>query len=301
MKALSSILSWLCDGYWPTADGDEELLVRIQDVRHRYTPLRLFASGDSADIYFASTTGESNPAEETLHLLKVACSPGDNSHLENERKTLTRLLSAAGNTTYRHYLPALVDSFATRGRLSQRINVFRWKPGFYTLEQVHEQHPVLVGRHLAWIFKRLLTALGFIHRQNMVHGAVLPCHALIHPAGHGLLLVGWGQSVAVGQRLRTVPARYQEWYPAEVQQQRPASPATDLFLAARCLIYLAGGDPVTNRMPETVPPPMQRFFKACLLDSAAMRPDDAWGLLEEFDDLLHRLYGPPKFHELSLT
>ena len=210
-------------------------------------------------------------------------------------------MGVAGHTTYRNYLPALVDSFSTTDRCPQRINVFRLEPGFHTLEQVHEQHPALDGRHLAWIFKRLLTVLGFCHRQNIVHGAVLPCHVLIHAGGHGLRLVGWGQSVAAGRRIRAVPARYRDWYPAEVHHQRPAGPATDLFLAARCLVYLAGGDPVTNRMPDAVPRPMRRFVKTCLLESASMRPDDAWELMEEFDDLLRALYGPPKFHELTLT
>ena len=301
MNKFASLLSWLCDGYWPTADGHEDLVVRAQDVRHRYTPLRLLASGDAADIHLATMEEESHTAAESLYLLKVARVPQGNAHLDIERKTLTTLLAVAGNTTYRNYLPALADSFPTVGQCPRRINVFRWKPGFHTLEQVHEQHPALEGRHLAWIFKRLLTVLGFSHRQNILHGAVLPCHALIHAASHGLQLVGWGRSALVGQRIRSVPARYHDWYPAEVQHQRPASPATDLFLAARCLVYLAGGDPVTNRMPEAVPPPMRWFLETCLLESASMRPDDAWALMEDFDELLHALYGPPKFHELTLT
>jgi hypothetical protein len=301
MNPFAALLSWLCDGDRPAADEDEELVVRVQDVRHRYTPLRLLASGDAADIHLATAAGESHSATETLYLLKVARVPEGNARLDIERKSLTRLMGVAGPTTYRSYLPALVDSFPASGRFSRRINVFRWEPGFYTLEQVHERHPALDGRHLAWIFKRLLTVLGFSHRQNIIHGAVLPCHALIHAAGHGLRLVGWGRSVASGQRIRTVPARYEDWYPAEVHRRRPASPATDLFLAARCLVYLAGGDPVAGRMPEAVPPPMQRFLKTCLLESASMRPDDAWALLEDFDDLLRGLYGPPTFHELTLT
>jgi hypothetical protein len=301
VKTFASLLSWLCNGYGPTADQHDDLFVRIQDVRHRYTPLRLLASGDVADIHVATTADESRTAPEALYLLKVARVPEGNAHLDIEHKTLKALLAAAGNTTYRNYLPALVDSFATTGRFPQRINVFPLEPGFHTLEQVHEQHPALEGRHLAWIFKRLLTVLGFCHRQNIVHGAVLPCHALIDAAGHGLQLVGWGQSALVGRLIRTVPPRYQDWYPAEVQHHRPARPATDLFLAARCLVYLAGGDPVTNRMPEAVPSPMRRFLKTCLLESAPMRPDDAWALMEDFDELLHGLYGPPKFHELTMT
>jgi hypothetical protein len=105
----------------------------------------------------------------------------------------------------------------------------------------------------------------------------------------------------VGQRNWNISACYHDWYPREVQQQRPVSLATDLFLAARCLVYLAGGDPVKNWMPEAVPPPLQRFLKTCLLESVSMRPDDAWALMEDFDELLQALYGPPTFHELTLT
>lgn len=300
MNPLASLLSWLCDGYWPTADGHEDLTVRVQDARQRYTPLRPLASGDTADLHLATTAGESDPGAEALYLLKVARHPEGVAHLESERQALTTLLGAAGDSTYRHYLPALVDSFPATGQVAQRINVFRWEPDFFSLEEVHAQHPALDGRHLAWIFKRLLTVLGFCHRHNILHGAVLPCHALIHPAGHGLRLVGWGRSAAVGQCLQDVPARYQSWYPAEVQQHRPARPATDLFLAARCLVYLAGGDPVTSRMPEAVPAPMRRFVESCFFESVSMRPDDAWALIEDFDELLYALYGPPKFHELTL-
>jgi len=31
-----------------------------------------------------------------------------------------------------------------------------------------------------------------------------------------------------------------------------------------------------------------------------MRPGDAWQLLDEFDDLLRGLYGPPTFHHLDM-
>jgi hypothetical protein len=135
----------------------------------------------------------------------------------------------------------------------------------------------------------------------MIHGAVLPSHVLINAADHGLRLVGWGASVPACRPLTTVSARYRPWYPTEVHRRRPAGPATDLFLAARCLVYLAGGDPVTNQMPDDIPLPMRRFIRTCLLPSASMRPQDAWALMAEFDDLLRALYGPPKFHPLTLT
>jgi hypothetical protein len=94
---------------------------------------------------------------------------------------------------------------------------------------------------------------------------------------------------------------YREWYPPEVQKQQAALPGTDLFLAARCLIYLAGGDPVRDRMPDAVPAPLRRFVRACLLEGVHMRPGDAWKLQDELDELLHGLYGPPKFLDLDMT
>src|SRR5207248_2026999 len=136
---------------------------------------------------------------------------------------------------------------------------------------------------------------------GVIHGAVLPCHVLVNAPSHGLQLIGWGQSVARSHRIKTIPTRYKDWYPSEVLKKQPAGPATDLFLAARCLVYLAGGDPVANWMPEAVPRPLRRFLAACLLESARMRPDDALALLDDFDELLRGLYGPPKFLELTLT
>jgi hypothetical protein len=67
------------------------------------------------------------------------------------------------------------------------------------------------------------------------------------------------------------------------------------------MVYLSGGDALRNRLPEAVPAALRRYFQACLLEGLRMRPDDAWALYDEFDDLLRQLYGPPKFHILSMT
>jgi hypothetical protein len=297
MAGFASVLDWLFDGYWPQAGRSGEPPLTLESPNRRYTLDCLLAVGDVADVYLGAAPGDPT----TPYVLKVSRAREGQTLLENERHTLVRLRSAAGDTTYARYLPTPAESFVPRERPAQRVNVFLHESGFYTLEQVHEQHPALDGRHLAWIFKRLLTVLGFSHRRHMLHGAVLPCHVMLHAAGHGLQLVGWGQSVETGRRIRAVSSRYRDWYPPEVPLMQPASSATDLFLAARCLVYLAGGDPVANGMPEAVPPPMRSFISTCLLESARMRPDDAWALLEDFDELLRRLYGPPMFQELIMT
>lgn len=249
------------------------------------------AVGDAADVRLAEADG-------AAFVLKASRSPEGDALLENERRALARLVAAAGTATYRRYLPELVESFV--GPESRRVNAFAHEPGFYTLEQVRQRHPDLDARHLGWVFNRMLTVLGFCHRQGTLHGAVLPCHVLLHPECHGLRLVGWGQSAADGKIVHALSERYRAWYPPEVIQRKPATPATDLFLAARCLVHLAGGDPTQGRMPDALPEPMRRFLRGCLLPSPAMRPNDAWRLQEEFGRLLRRLYGEAKFIPLTM-
>jgi len=275
--------------------------VTIKSPKRTYTLLSPLGIGDVADVHFARGGSDPRTVAETYYALKIARNPEGQALLNNERWALNDLLSAADDTTYRKYMPTLAECFTVKDPLPKRVNVFLYETGLFTLEQVHARHPVLDARHLAWIGKRLLTVLGFCHSQGKVHGAVLPCHVLIHAAHHGLQLVGWGQSVEIGRPIRTLSPRYESWYPPEVRKKRPAAPPTDLFLAARCLIYLAGGDPVSDRMPDTVPAPMQRFIDTCLFPGLRMRPDDAWKLQDEFDALLCRLYGPPKFLPLTMT
>jgi serine/threonine protein kinase len=286
---LWSLFSWFA-GSGDAADAPDGI---IRSPRHVYTLRQCVAAGDVADVFFATHGDE-------MFLLKIAVAPEGRPFLEQETRALSRLATAAGKLTYGRYLPELVESFST-GSPAKRVNVFRAEPGLTTLEQVHEQHPVLEARHIAWIFKRLLAVLGFSHRHGIIHGAVLPGHVLIHAGNHGLRLVGWGHSVEKGQRLRSVSEAYATWYPTEFWKKLAVGPATDLFLAARCMVYLAGGDPLGQTMPDQVPSAMQRFLRSCLLESPGMRPDDAWALHEEFDQLLLQLYGPPKFHELKLT
>jgi aminoglycoside phosphotransferase (APT) family kinase protein len=44
----------------------------------------------------------------------------------------------------------------------------------------------------------------------------------------------------------------------------------------------------------------ERFADGCLYGAPRMRPQDAWALLEEFDELLNKLYGPRTFRPLNL-
>ncbi|MCC6417598.1 MAG: hypothetical protein IT429_05055 [Gemmataceae bacterium] len=275
--------------------------VLVPGRQNTYTLLRLLAAGDAADVHLATAAYDPTTEAEPYYLLKVSRVPEGHDLLERERAALTGLLAEAGDTTYRQYLPALVESFPIRDRVRKRVNVFAYEPGLWTLEQIHDRQPVLDPRHLGWIFRRLLTILGFSHRLKTVHGAILPCHVLLAPVTHGLRLVGWGHSGRTGQPLQTISVRYRAWYPPEVLHKRPASAAADLFLAARCLAYLAGAEPDCATLPDAIPATLRPLLNDCLRDETHLRPGDAWALLDEFDARLRRAGEAPTFHPLILT
>ncbi|WP_007515553.1 hypothetical protein [Pseudofrankia saprophytica] len=101
------------------------------------------------------------------------------------------------------------------------------------------------------------------------------------------------------RRIPALVAAYADWYPPEVARREPPGAATDLALATRCVSYLLGS-PDPAGLGAGVPAPIRRFLGGCLLPAPSMRPDDAWQLLGELDDLLGRLYGPRRFRPFTM-
>ncbi|MER6177698.1 lipopolysaccharide kinase InaA family protein [Streptosporangium sp. NPDC001681] len=238
----------------------------------------VFRRGASAVLY------ESGP--DTL--LKLPRSHADNDLMCREANAL-ETIARDGDPLLLPYVPRLVDSFRhRRDGVERRANVISRVPdGFVSLDEVRRRRPVLDARDVAWIWRRLLVAVGAAHRAGVVHGAVFGHHVLVHPVDHGLVLVDWSQSVPLGTPLTALVTRHRDDYPPEVLARKPATPATDIHLATRSVAALMG---------DQAPTPIRRFVRGSLLSP----PGDAWRLLGELDDLLDDLYGPRKYRPLHL-
>ncbi|MFE0591628.1 serine/threonine protein kinase [Micromonospora echinospora] len=255
--------------------------VRLGDYRLG----RLAYAGDLADLYDVGAD----------RLLKLPRQPGDNDLLAREAHAL-RTIEERGDPRHLPYVPRLVDSFRHRDAATgaeRRVNVLASVPNLHSLDEVRRAYPDgLDARDAAWMWRRLLVALGLAHRAGVVHGAVLPRHVLIEPDAHGVVLVDWCFAV-VGDG--TVPAMvpgHEDWYPAEVTAKRPCGPGTDLAMAARCMTWLMG---------DRAPRELRAFADGCRLPALHARPDDAWRLLGELDEVLERLYGPRTFRPFTLN
>jgi hypothetical protein len=235
-------------------------------------------SGDIADL---------TPHDDGRALRKVPRLAGDNDLMTAEATALRTLWTDA-DPRYRAYAPRLIESVRD-GR--KRVNVLERLNGFITLADVLRLQPQgIEARDAAWMWRRLLTGLGWAHRSGLVHGAVLPAHVLIHPEEHGVVLVDWCYSVATGTPLTALVAQHRADYPPEALAKQPATPATDIYLATVLM----------RRLIRQPPAPIACFLDGCLYDAPRMRPQDAWALLAELDEVLFACFGPRKFRPFTL-
>ncbi|WP_049567585.1 molecular chaperone DnaJ [Nocardiopsis sp. SBT366] len=261
------------------------------------------ASGDVADLHPVrwreGTRGAAPDGPWRDGLLKLPRAPRDNDLLLAEATALRRIRER-GAERYRAFAPELVESVRHRDAatgVERRGNVLGRLSGFHSLAEVRRAYPDGIDpRDAAWMWRRLLVALGNAHQSGVVHGAVVPEHVLVHPEAHGLVLVDWCYSVTFGER-RTAPhvpamvPHRRETYPPEFVERRPAVPATDVYMATRCVEFVTDG---------RLPGPLRALARGCTLPSPKRRPKDAFALLGELDEALERCFGPRRFRPFHM-
>ncbi len=264
--------------------------ITIKAGRRTFTAEKLRCTGDVCDIYDGTADG-------AAVVLKVAQHPSNNDLVENEAAVLTALGAKAKGHNHARYLPELVASIAIRSAATKnirRVNVLPLYAEHVSLAQVITDFPGYIDfRDAAWMIKRMLEGLGFVHRQGFIHGAVLPEHVLVHPLEHGAKLIGWGCAAIVGkQHVRAISSDYRNWYPQEILAKKPASAASDIYMWARTAMALVG---------HTAPPKrFSAFLEGCLVPAASRRPSDAWALRDELSELLQKLVGPPTYRPFTM-
>ena len=250
-------------------------------------------------------------AEAVEGVFKIARDPKSNAWVANEASVLRAIHATPDAARFGQFLPLVEASFPFGYPGAMRhANVLRTHPEIrspdelYTLAEVQAAYPAgLDGRDVAWIWRRLLCAIGFAHRHDIVHGAVLPMHVMIEPKGHKLILVDWCTAVmnakANARPTDILTGGFSDWYRRESVPGQPPTPSLDVAFGARCMIELLGGDPVRADFPATVDPALRRHFGRLVGMDSGRRPP-AGRVLEDFDTLIEAMWGPKMFRELTM-
>jgi serine/threonine protein kinase len=237
--------------------------------------------------------------EEVTAVLKMTRRAVDNDLLDNELRILNHLFPPdAKEEKFLRYLPHLLAAFTEGGH---RVNALTYAEGYVSLEDILKSYPNGIDyRDFAWMFRRLLEGLFYVHRHGVVHGALVPSHVLIHPTEHGAKIIDWSYAVRENEVVKAIVAQYRAYYPMEILTKASPRPCSDLYMAAKCGVALMGGNPKTNEMPDKVPPEIQAFFQGCLQKTPSMRPSDASELYDEYSEVLRKLLGKPKYRPFKM-
>ena len=300
-EAMSLLNVWrdkaeqkVVQGLW----GEKDSGISIKTSK-LYKNVKYVTTGDICDIYLAQQ--EDGPRA----IIKAAIDRKDQSYVNNEATILQQLWEPtdAEAKVFQKYIPKFLEqTIITVDKKEQLANIIEIRDGGFTLEQVHQKYKMLDPRHVAWILKRILEGVGWVNlKQKIVHGAIIPSHIVVFPKDHGAHIIDWSYAVPVNKKhIRAISTNYKDFYPPEVFNKVLAQPSIDIYMAAKCAVYLLGGDVKTNYIPPTIHPLFSGFLKACLLTNPMTRYTDTWEAVAQFTDNLRTIYGPRKFVDLDM-
>lgn len=214
-----------------------------------------------------------------------------NSDLASSYSQALKTLKQEVPENFRGFYPELIEAFKYRtpDNTDHPAIVQSIPGGFVPFSEILRVYPQGIGgRDIAWIFKRVLTALGNAHDVGLVHGAATLNSFWIDAEKHGVILSEWQHSVTLNEPLKIIDTHYKEDYPQSVFDKEPANHHADIYVAAKMMNRLLRDD---------TPKPLRIFFKSCL----TVKNLDAKHLLREFDYLLERMYGKPKYNPFTLN
>lgn len=292
----------LADGMYGQAQRKPRLMnpghVAFETGKRRYYLGDPIAEGTIATVFDGECAYGDDFAGRVA--VKIAGAASDNELMARELRTLKLL--HAGNGAQRKHLPILLDSFRTDdGRAG---SVFRYLEDCYDLVAVRDNPRYQAGvdqKDMVWMLNRLLSAIGYAHSLGVVHGNIEPAHVFIRPRNHNAFLIDWSWSAIrpkeTGDNFLVETPGYSA---PEVARKRSPTPAADLYSIGKCMIFVLGGNPETNEVPDTVEEPIARILKYLVLDSPRQRAQDAWEMWHILDKTVRELWGPKKFREFPM-
>lgn len=243
-------------------------------------------AGAVCDLFLATNK------DDKKVVLKLARSKKDNDLLATEVKHLKKLRDG----DQKFYMPYLSNSFALED--GRQVNVLAYRDWPSAQDAIEAYPDGIDPRDVVWMWKRALSALHYTHFNGIVHGAMTPDHIMLDLANHGAKLVGWCNSVPANTALKLMNTKYESYYPEEVTKKDKATCSTDVYMLAKTVVALLGGD--AKAFSTSVPKRMSSLLRACLIKGQYARFGNAIDVFSELDKALVPMFGPKVFREFKM-
>lgn len=261
--------------------------------KHDYSVGRLLRKSEIVNEYEV-TWGDGVGLRKGI--LRLPRSPKNNDLVDAEIQALKKLAISKDASVYSAYFPTLIESIKHRDSKTKTerkgLVITFQAENLLTLTEVMAKVD-LDPKDIAWMFRRLLVGLGAAHQEGIVNAGVSPDAVLIEPEQHGVILANW-QFSSTGSPVKAMVKNWKQAYPPEILTKESPVAASDIYMAARLHQHLMAMDASKDAKQLRI------FLDGCCTKSQRSRPQDAWKLLDEYTELIERLWGPRRFRPLTI-
>ena len=217
------------------------------------------------------------------YLLKLSKGKQFNLYLKNEKEVLKKLYpDDEKQETFKKYMPNLVEDFVLDGKVAL---VYKYCRGYIPLSKKNKEYENKIPlKHIAWIYRRLYSILGYIHSKQYIYGSINPDSIWIHGKNHGVILWDFGFCHSEPHTYKSLPLNCKQYYPPEIIFSKEAGTNADLFSSA--ILF--------EELVKNLPDGFYSFMKALKL-CKEFRPSDTWWIYDEFSQCLERYFGKPTY------
>ncbi len=266
----------------------------IQVYKHMSPLFEITIKGELYQFYENVFEGEvayifKGTSSNDIVYLKVAINSEDNDLITNEYNVLS---------TLRHQSFPYVEQKIMVNDANAIL--MREVKGVTMLDLLEQYKRGVPAEHVMWMLERLLSVVGYLHSNCVVHGNIKPENIIINKDNHNVSLLGFSFCIP---NANTSEAQYKivnDYYTApEVNKNARVLPSSDVYSIGKIAIKLLGGDIASNGMPVSVDARVRAFIRKMVNSTQSDRPNDAWKLWSELIKLRTEVFGTQRFKKLD--
>lgn len=247
------------------------------DIRgNNYKFYKYLSSDDVCDIYEGTCDGE-------LVLLKIAIDEKDNNLVENEYNVVKDL---------NHY--SIVKPLR-KLKINNKVGLIYEKNNALNVKEFKNIYGLIGGSHVCWILERLLSVIGYLHSNKIVHGNIKEENVFIDTDNHNVILMDYTLCIS---KANEKDSKYKiindNFTPNYVNKNARVVPNVDIYAVGKIAIDLLGGDIDRVTLPISCDYRVRGFIRK-LLDG---KEQDAWKLWDELREIRTEVYGRERFKKL---
>lgn len=254
-------------------------LFDIDIKKKKYSFYEPISEGDVSICYYGLT----NEDEEII--LKYILEENDNELIDKEYELLNKLDHIS--------IPKVIKKIKIDGHSSL---IMPYVKGLSLDKVVNNYYPI-EDKHVAWILERMLSSVGYLHYNKIIHGNIKPENLIMDVDTHNVTLLDYSLAI---ENANETSAKYKiindDYSPSYVSKNGKVMPHSDIYAVGKIALELMGGDIKSGGMPINSNERLRKFIRKMINDNV----NDAWQLWNELIELRNEEYGTQRFQKLEL-